>query len=78
MNIQYAPGIPSMGTYPYQEGVAHKGRYPCRYNRTTSAGTTTGYARIKSNETILKDVIAAVGPVTFAMNGAQDGFLYYK
>jgi hypothetical protein len=78
MYIMLQPGIASSESYPYVEDIAHDVTYKCRYNRLTSIGTTTGYARIAPlNETLLKDVVAAVGPVAFAMNGALDSYLFY-
>lgn len=65
MNIQYAPGIPSSDAYPYAEFDNNPPIRSCRYDRSTSVGVTTGYGRIKPlNETLLKDVIAAQGPVS--------------
>lgn len=65
MNVQYAPGIPSSDTYPYAEVEADPPIRKCRYNQKTSVGVTTGYGRIQPlNETLLKDVIAAQGPVS--------------
>jgi len=79
MYMQYQPGIASDEDYPYQENVKHAGTYPCRYNSSTSIGATRGYARVKAdNETLLKDVVAAVGPVAFAFNASLDSFLFYK
>lgn len=79
MNIMYAPGIPSSDDYPYEAGNAPDRKFKCRYNRTTSAATTTGYGRIKPlNETLLQDTIAAIGPVAFALNAVLDSFLYYR
>lgn len=78
MKIQNAPGIPSEATYPYQENVQHTDVYKCRFNQSTAAGTTTGYGRIRpGNETLLKDVVSAVGPVSFAMNSDPTSFLFY-
>lgn len=78
MYIQYQPGIASESSYPYEEDVQHDYIYKCRYNRQTSIGTTTGYARIRpGNETLLRDVVAAVGPVSFSMNSEPASFLFY-
>lgn len=65
--------------YPYQEYVKHDGLFPCRYNKSTSVGTTTGYGRIRPmDEVTLKNVVAAVGPVSFLFNAVLDTFLYYR
>lgn len=78
MYIMYQPGIASQESYPYQEDVKHDDVYKCRYNGLSSIGTTTGYARIRpGNETLLRDVVAAVGPVSFAMNPSPESYLYY-
>jgi len=77
--MQYQPGISNINDYPYQENERHDGTYACRYNSSTSIGATRGYARIPpGNETLLRDVVAAVGPVAFAMNGSPEKFIYYK
>lgn len=77
MYIQYQPGIASSESYPYEETFAHATPFKCRYNKSTSIGTTTGYARIKpGNETLLRDVVA-IQPVAFALNGELDSFLFY-
>lgn len=78
MYIQYQPGIASEDSYPYEERAKHDDIYKCRYTDLTSIGTTTGYARIRpGNETLLRDVVAAVGPVSFAMNSSPESYLYY-
>lgn len=78
MYTRFQPGLASMESYPYQEIFAHSDIYKCRYNVSTSIGTTTGYVRIKGgNETLLKDIIANVGPISFAMNSAPETFLFY-
>lgn len=78
MYTQFQPGIASGESYPYEERVKHDDIYKCRYNRLTSIGATTGYARIRpGNETLLRDVVAAVGPVSFAMNSSPQTYLSY-
>jgi len=78
MYIGFQPGIASDEVYPYEENVQHAGVNKCRYKASSSIGTVTGYARIPANEEILKNVIANVGPVAFAMNSAPESFLYYS
>lgn len=79
MYIKFQPGLASSESYPYEELVEHTDIYKCRYNASTSIGTTTGYGRIKpGNETLLRDVIASVGPVSFAMNSSPFTFAYYR
>lgn len=79
MYIQYAPGIASSEAYPFEELYEHKDIYKCRYNSSTSVGQTVGYARVPpGNETLLRDAIASIGPIAFALNAALDSFLYYK
>lgn len=76
MYIHYQPGIASEESYPYGlNNVA----YQCRYKADTSVGSTKGYARIlPGNETLLKDVVAAVGPVSFGLNAETNTFLTYR
>jgi hypothetical protein len=79
MYILYQPGIASLESYQYQEFNQHDDVYKCRYDVATSVATTTGYSRIlPGNETLLKDVVAAVGPVAFGMNSAPPTFLFYR
>lgn len=71
-------GIQNDTTYPYQEDVPHVGIYPCRSNLTKKVATDSGYWRIRpGNETLLRDVIAAKGPVAAALYGSMDSFYYY-
>jgi cathepsin L len=80
MYIKYQPGIANGSLYPYQEDIKHNEIYSCRYNQTTSIGTTFGYARLfpPGNETFLRDFVASVGPVAFGMNGGLDTFVFYS
>ena len=72
-------GLNSNSSYPYQEDVVHNKTYSCRYDRTSLIGTTTGYAKIDSgNETLLRDVIAKVGPVSVSMKADLSTFLFYR
>ena len=72
-------GLNSNSSYPYQEDVVHNKTYSCRYDRTSLIGTTTGYAKIDSgNETLLRDVIAKVGPVSVSMKADLNTFLFYR
>jgi Papain family cysteine protease len=78
MYVQYQPGISSAASYPYMEDVRHKEPYKCQYQQASSIGSTTGYGRIRpGNETLLRDVVAAVGPVVFALNSEVETFLNY-
>jgi cathepsin L len=79
MHIQLQPGIASSVSYPYKEDVEHTDIYKCQFDATTSVGTTTGYARIlPGNETLLRDVVASVGPVAFGMNAGLETFVFYS
>jgi len=71
-------GIANVDSYPNQEQTEHNGTYSCRYNPTSRAATTTGYFRIRpGNETLLRDVVAAKGPVAAAMDGTMHSFYFY-
>lgn len=79
MYVQYQPGISDSNNYPYQENEQHSSLYKCRYNGSSSVAAISGYGRIlPGNETLLRDVVASVGPVAFAMNGDLDSFVLYK
>lgn len=72
-------GIEPLSTYPYLEDIPHQDIYPCHFNSSNSIGKIKGYLRIRSkNETFLKEVVAHVGPVIFALNGEIDSFMYYQ
>lgn len=75
-------GIQTDPTYPYQEAVQHSDIYPCRSQQLNNSATTTGYMRIASKnvteaEIILKNTIAARGPVAAAVYGSLDTFYFY-
>lgn len=78
MFIQYRPGIASMISYPYEEYEKHEVPFKCRFNQTMSIGSNEGYARISGNETVLRDAVAAFGPVAFVMNANLGSFTFYR
>lgn len=52
--------------------------YPCSHNRSNIAATANGYWRLRPrNETLLRDVVAAVGPVSAALYGSMETFYFY-
>lgn len=75
--IEYQTGIASEDSYPYKELEEHTDRFKCKYNRTSSIGTTTGYARVSGNEALIMNIVGNVGPVAFALNCNPRSFLYY-
>ena len=76
--IQFQPGLANIESYLF-ENTDNNDDFKCRYNRTTSLGTTTGYGRIRPNDEVtLKNVVAAVGPVAFSFNSGITTFLYYS
>lgn len=78
MYILYQPGIASEESYPYEETYQHDIPFKCRYNKSTTIGTTTGYARMRPlNETLLKNAVA-INPVSVALNAELDTFLFYR
>lgn len=71
-------GIETSETYPYAEEYMHEEPFPCKFNSSNSVGKITGYYRLRpKNETLLRDVVAAVGPVAFAFCATLDSFIYY-
>lgn len=71
-------GIQTLDSYPYLEDVPHTNIYRCKYNYTNSVGKIKGHYRLRpKNETLLRDVVAAIGPVAFAFYGSLDSFSYY-
>lgn len=72
-------GIESSETYPYEERLPHDGVSPCRYNASRSIGNVDGYYRIRPrNETFLKEVVAAIGPVAIGFHGTSEAFESYE
>ena len=52
--------------------------HPCTYNRSRRVATDKGYFRLRpKNETLLRDVIAADGPVSAAFYGSMETFYFY-
>lgn len=79
MYIKFQPGIADGLTYPYQEDVKHSGTYPCRYNVSTSIGSTLGYGKLPpNNEVMMRDFVGNIGPLAFAMNAKCDTFIFYR
>ena len=75
MYIQFNNGIASAEEYPYQGNDT----YSCRFNAHAVVGTTTGYTRIpQGNETLLMDIVAAVGPVAFGIDASLTSFATYS
>ena len=72
-------GIESDTTYPYNETISHpEYSFPCLYSRERAVAITSGYFRIRTtNETQIANVLAQVGPISAAMNGAVPSFWYY-
>lgn len=75
MYIQFNNGIASAEDYPYQGNDT----YSCRFHAYDVVGTTTGYTRIpQGNETLLMDIVAAVGPVAFGIDASFKSFATYS
>lgn len=52
-------------------------QYPCKYNETMSAIEVEGYKYLPSgDEKLLKDAIAALGPISVGIEIAEDFFSY--
>lgn len=73
-------GIQETKDYPYDDYYPHSGIYPCRFNSTLSIGkVVSGYIRIRPyNETLLRDVVAAHGPVSFAFSASLESYWFYQ
>lgn len=79
MYIKFQPGIADGQSYVYQEDKQHSGTYPCRYNVSTSIGSTLGYGKIPPNdEVMMRDFVGNHGPLAFAMNAKCDTFIFYR
>lgn len=67
-------GIDTEKTYPY-EGINDK----CRYNPANSGAEDTGFVDIPAgDEQKLMQAVAAVGPVSVAIDASQDSFQFYS
>lgn len=72
-------GIEEEKTYPYQEDTLHESTFPCHFNSSNSVGTIKGFYRMRpKNEKLVKDVLAAYGPIGFSFNGSLESFLFYQ
>jgi C1A family cysteine protease len=71
-------GIQSMESYPYLHTSPTPTQYPCNYDKDKAECFAKGYMRIPpKNETLLRDIVASVGPVSAAMHGMWPSFWYY-
>ena len=51
----------------------------CRYKSSMSSGSKVkGYRLVKSNENILKQTLATVGPIAVGLNASPKSFNFYK
>lgn len=68
-------GIEIAQTYPYQGNDTFK----CRYNASNSVGSPTTYVFVNpGNETLLKNVVAEIGPVAVGIDGSRESFFSYS
>lgn len=68
-------GIEIEETYPYQ-GNDNLG---CRYNSSNSVGSPSTYVFVSAgNETLLKNVVAEVGPVAVGIDASHESFFSYS
>uniref|UniRef100_A0A8C4NJR7 Peptidase C1A papain C-terminal domain-containing protein n=1 Tax=Eptatretus burgeri TaxID=7764 RepID=A0A8C4NJR7_EPTBU len=72
--IEWQRGIESDSSYRY-EGEDLK----CRFNKSLVAAKCKGFRRIQSrNETALKIAVAAIGPISVAIDASSILFQFYK
>ena len=67
-------GINGAKTYPMEDT-----QFRCRYNSTLSLAKMKTFVIIPpGNETLLRDIVAAVGPVSIGMHGSLNTFYSYS
>ena len=67
-------GINAASAYPMEDA-----QFRCRYNSTISKARVKTYVVVPpGNETLLRDVVAAVGPVAIGMHGSLNTFYSYS
>jgi cathepsin L len=72
--IQDNDGIDTEMSYPY---VGKDGK--CHYNAATKGATDMGFVDIATgNETMLKEVVATIGPVSVAIDAGHMSFMQYS
>ena len=72
--IQNNDGVDTEASYPY---TAKDGK--CMYNAANKGATDTGFVDIASgNETMLKESVAMVGPISVAIDAGHQSFLQYS
>lgn len=70
--VEENPGLMLARDYPLGEF-----QYPCKYNKTMSAIDVEGYKYLPSgDEELLKDAIAALGPISVGIEIAEDFYSY--
>lgn len=67
-------GIDQGSSYPYQ--ASHN---VCRYNLSNSAGTISSFVNLpSSDEEVLKNALAYVGPIATAIDATLDTYFSYS
>lgn len=70
-------GIDTEQSYPYN--LTNPGTYTCRYRKSDSGATCTGYVDLpKGNEKSLQEAVAFIGPISGAVDASHIGFQMYK
>jgi len=66
-------GVDTQASYPYE---AKDGK--CRFNLGTVAATFSKQVSVRRNETLEKQVVGTIGPVSVSIHSGRPGFAHYK
>ena len=70
--IQYNHGLDTEDSYPY-----HAKDEKCKFNPFSVGATDTGYVDVPDNEEALGMAVAAIGPISVAIDSSGKSFLFY-
>ena len=70
--IQYNHGLDTEGSYPY-----HAKNETCKFKPSSVGATDKGFVAVPANEEALEMAVAAIGPISVAIDATGKSFLFY-